>query len=88
MKCDLLLTFNDNDECTIVSGTTGITATGSGKFVENGEKKAWGGKDRDAIYLDYSVDFGIKKVATKDTLVLQTRGTNKIETFVPKYRTN
>ena len=88
MKCDLLLTFNDNDECTIVSGTTGITATGSGKFVENGEKKAWGGKDRDAIYLDYSVDFGIKKVATKDTLVLQTRGTNKIETFVPKYRAN
>lgn len=52
------------------------------------ERKKRGGKDRDAIYLDYSVDFGIKKVATKDTLVLQTRGTNKLELFTPKYKVN
>lgn len=38
MNCDLLLTFNDDNECTITSGTTGISATGSGKFVEDGEK--------------------------------------------------
>lgn len=88
VNCDLLLTFNDNNECTITSGTTGISATGSGKFVEDGEKKAWGNKDRDAIYLEYNVDFGIKQVATKDTLVLQTRGTNKLEVFTPKYVAN
>lgn len=85
ITCDLLLNFNDNNECTITSGTQGVTASGSGKFVENGEKLAWGNKDRDAIYLDYKIDFGSKQIATKDTLVLQTRGTNKIETFSPQY---
>lgn len=34
MKCDLLLTFNDDNECTITSGTTGITATGSGTILK------------------------------------------------------
>lgn len=38
VNCDLLLTFNDDNECTITSGTTGVSATGSGKFVEDGEK--------------------------------------------------
>ena len=33
------MTFNDDNECTITSGTTGVSATGSGKFVEDGEKK-------------------------------------------------
>lgn len=88
LTCDLLLTFNDEGECSITSDTSGMTATGSGKYVVNGEKKAWGNKDRDALYLDYTIDFGIKKYATKDTLVMQTRGTNKKETFIPKYRTN
>ncbi|HJD75810.1 MAG TPA: DUF5627 domain-containing protein [Bacteroides reticulotermitis] len=88
VNCDLLLTFNDKDECTITSATTGISATGSGKFVEDGEKKSWGNKDRDAIYLEYNVDFGTKQIATKDTLVLQTRGTNKLEVFSPKYVAN
>lgn len=88
VNCDLLLTFNDNNECTITSGTEGMTATGFGKFVKDGEKKSWGNKDRDVIYLDYSVDFGINQIATKDTLVLQTRGTNKRELFTPKYRAN
>ena len=64
------------------------SATGSGKFVEDGEKNSWGNKDRDAIYLEYDVDFGFKQIATKDTLVLQTRGTNKLEVFAPKYKAN
>lgn len=88
VTCELLLTFNDNNECTITSGTAGMTATGTGKFVKDGEKKSWGNKDRDAIYLDYNVDFGINQLATKDTLVLQTRGTNKLELFTPKYVAN
>ena len=56
--------------------------------VEDGEKNSWGNKDRDAIYLEYDVDFGFKQIATKDTLVLQTRGTNKLEVFAPKYKAN
>ena len=84
VKCNLLLTF-DGDNCTITSGTDGISASGSGKFVEDGEKQSWGNKDRDVIYLDYSIDYGFKQVATKDTLVAQTRGTNKLVTFTPTY---
>ncbi|WP_300724612.1 DUF5627 domain-containing protein [uncultured Bacteroides sp.] len=87
VTCDLLLNFN-GDECTVTSGTDGISISGSGKFVENGEKKAWGNKDRDAIYLDYTISMGSKTIATKDTLVLQTRGTNKLEVFTPKYVEN
>ena len=74
VTCDLLLTFNDNDECTITSGTEGFTASGTGKFVVDGEKQSWGNKDRNALYLDYNIDFGAKQYNTKDTLVVQTRG--------------
>ena len=38
-------------------GLDGVTATGTGKFVQDGEKNSWGNKDRDAIYLKYTVDF-------------------------------
>ena len=60
---DLLLSFNGdinstNDNCTITSLTTGVTATGSGSWTDNGEKKSWNNKDRDLMELNYSVDFG------------------------------
>ena len=75
LTCDLVLTFNDNDECTITSGTEGFTASGNGKFVVDGDKASWGNEeDRNALYLDYNVDFGTKQYVTKDTLVVQTRG--------------
>ena len=52
-----------------------MTASGSGKFVSKGEKNSLGGKDRDAIYLEYNVDLQDQNIqlATKDTLVLRTR---------------
>lgn len=84
--CDLLLTFNDNNECTIASATTGVTATGSGKYVSQGEKNSWGNQDRSALYLDYNIQFAGSTVATKDTLVLRSRGSFKKELFVPVYR--
>ncbi|MCF0198788.1 MAG: adhesin, partial [Bacteroidaceae bacterium] len=84
MACDLLLTFN-GDKCTVSSATQGVTAQGEGLFVTKGEKKAWGDKDRDALYLKYSIDYGNVKVETTDTLVLQTRATNQKVTFSPKY---
>ncbi len=84
LTCELVLTFNDNGECTITSGTEGYTASGSGQFVQDGEKNSWGGQDRNALYLDYEVDFGTKQYQTTDTLVVRDRGV-KIETFNPTY---
>ena len=81
---DLVLTF-DGDNISVSSGTAGITASGNGTFVQDGEKKAWGNKDRDGIYLDYEVDFGAKVYAIKDTLVSRSREVS-METFSPTYK--
>ncbi|MCH7412415.1 DUF5627 domain-containing protein [Belliella sp. R4-6] len=78
----LLLNFNNDGDCTVVSGTEGVTATGSGKFVKKGEKKSWGDKDRDALYLSYELDLPQMRVNTTDTLVLRNRGV-ALETFNP-----
>ena len=72
---NLLLTFPDDNSCTLSSASDGATVTGTGKFVSKGEKKSLGGKDRDAIYLDYTLDIPGQnmKFESKDTLVLRTR---------------
>ncbi len=85
LTCDLLITFSDNGDCTITSATEGITASGSGKYVKDGEKLAWGNKDRDGIYLDYKVDFGPKQIVAKDTLVSRSREIT-MELYVPTYK--
>lgn len=87
VNCTLQLTFDATGNCTIASITSGITATGTGKFVSKGEKNSWGNKDRDALYLDYSVNITAQnmQVATKDTLVMRDRAV-ALETFVPVYR--
>ena len=36
--CNLILAFNDNNECTLSTDTPGCTVSGSGKYVEKGEK--------------------------------------------------
>ena len=53
-------------QCTI----TGEGVAGTGTFGSGTEAKAWGDKDRDALYLNYTV--GSKTY--QDTLVLQRRG--------------
>lgn len=78
----MLLTFNAQGECTVTSETEGVSASGSGKFVSKGDKNSWGNKDRDVLYLDYSVNYGDIQVATKDTLVVRDRGV-KAEWFTP-----
>lgn len=83
--CDLLLTFDGSGNATVSSATEGVTASGSGKFVKDGEKKAWGNKDRDAIYLEYDVDFGTKQYHTRDTLVSRSREI-VLETYSPTYK--
>lgn len=82
---DLVLTFSDDNQISVSSGTAGITATGNGTFVKDGEKKAWGNKDRDGIYLNYEVNFGEKIYAIKDTLVSRSREVS-METFSPTYK--
>ncbi len=84
LTCELLLSFDDKGKCTITSATDEFKASGSGKFVKNGERKAWGNKDRDALYLDYKIDFNYMQYETKDTLVARNRGISS-EVFSPSY---
>lgn len=78
----LLLTFDESGNCTITSNSEGVTASGSGKFVAKGDKNSWGNKDRDVLYLDYTMDYDGVHCATKDTLVAHYRGV-KAEWFTP-----
>lgn len=85
MTADLLLTFDGSNNCTVSSLTPGVTATGSGKWEDDGAKKAWNQKDRDMIDLSYKVDFGGGNVAeTTDNLIWQRSGV-KLEEFAPIY---
>ena len=70
----LLLNFDNQDNCTITSETAGVTATGTGKFVSKGDKNSWGNKDRDALYLQYTINYGDVQFAVTDTLVVRDRG--------------
>ncbi|MBS9522739.1 DUF1735 domain-containing protein [Litoribacter alkaliphilus] len=81
----LLLTFNNQGECTISSASEGVIASGTGSFVKRGEKKSWGNQDRDALYLDYEIDLPNMHVQTTDTLVMRNRGL-AMEFFTPEVR--
>ncbi|WP_235208224.1 DUF5627 domain-containing protein [Saccharicrinis fermentans] len=83
-NCSLLLTFDDENNCVVSTSTSGFTITGNGKFVNNGEKNSWGDKDRNAIYLDYTIEVAGKTYATLDTLVVRDRGV-AAENFSPSY---
>ena len=85
LTADLLLTFDGSDNCTITSATDGVTASGNGKWVDDGAKKAWNEKDRDMIDLSYKVDFGGGfTVETTDNLIWQRSGVT-VEEFSPIY---
>ncbi len=78
----LNLNFDAQGNCTVSTNTSNYTASGSGKFIQDGAKNSWGGKDRNVIYLDYKVDSNNMHIATTDTLVLRNRGVT-METFSP-----
>lgn len=97
VSCNLILTF-DGDKCTISTDDENVTATGSGEFIVKGTEKPeykdyqWGNINgepvqRDILRLEYNVNFTAKniQVSTNDTLVVQTRESNKKEFFYPKY---
>lgn len=97
IACNLILTFN-GDQCTISTDDENVTATGSGEFITKGTEKPeykdyqWGSMNgkpvqRDILRLQYNVNFTDKdiQVSTNDTLVVQTRESNKREFFDYKY---
>ncbi len=95
--CRLILTFNGNT-CTVSTDDENVTATGSGEFITKGTEKQeykdfqWGSNNgvpvqRDILRLSYEVNFADidMQVSTNDTLVVQTRESNKRVFFTPKY---
>ena len=99
ISCNLILTF-DGNKCTISTDDENVTATGSGEFITKGTEKPeykdyqWGSNNgelvqRDILRLAYDVNFANKdiQVSTNDTLVVQTRESNKRVFFTPKYVT-
>lgn len=94
--CNLILTFNGN-QCTISTDDENVTVTGSGEFIPKGSGKPeykdyqWQGEgkpdERDILRLSYDVNFESSniQVSTNDTLVVQTRESNKREFYSPKY---
>ena len=100
ISCNLILTFTGNI-CKISTEDANITVTGEGEFITKGTEKAeykdyqWGSNNgqpvqRDILRLSYNVDFTDKniQVSTADTLVVQTRESNKRVFFTPKYVEN
>ena len=99
ISCNLILTFN-GDKCTISTDDENVTATGSGEFIAKGTERPeykdyqWGSMNgepvqRDILRLAYDVNFSKNdiQVSTSDTLVVQTRESNKRVFYSPKYVT-
>lgn len=97
VSCNLILTFNGN-QCTVSTDDENVTATGSGEYIAKGTERAeykdyqWGSNNgelvqRDILRLAYEVNFKNSdiQVSTADTLVVQTRESNKKEFFTPKF---
>jgi len=111
LNLSLKLSFDESENCDVTPMTTSyqlndsvrvynIAATGNGAFVKKGEKKSWGNKDRDALYLAYNVSYEVEikypnagfadrldqvTYATTDTLVVRDRGV-KVEVLTPSYK--
>ncbi len=80
----VVLTFDEAGNCTVSSAEPkSYQISGTGKFVEKGDKNSWGNKDRNAIFLDYTVDLPQLTCHTVDTLVVRNRGV-VLETFIPE----
>ena len=79
LKADLLLTFDDKENCTITSLTDGVKATGSGSWADNGIH-SWNNKDRDLMELNAEITFagGVKK-NLNEKLVWWRSGVSKEE---------
>lgn len=75
---DIIATFDGNNCVLSNPDIAAYSLTGNGQYVSNGDM--FGGKERDVLHLNYSVDFGSATHTFSDTLVLRDRGI-KFETF-------
>lgn len=82
---DLLLTFDSNENCTITSLTNGVTATGTGSWGDDTEKKAWGDKDRDGMELNYTITLADGTKNSVSEKLVWLRSGVKQEFFEPTY---
>lgn len=91
LRCDLLVDIDGQGVCTVSTDSPDCTASGSGKWVRQGEPKAWGDKDRDLLELKYtfSIDYvynaqtgeqATYKLSSDERMVMQSRQ-NKLEEF-------
>ena len=86
-NAELQLTFDGSEKCTVTALTDGVTATGSGSWGDDSEKKAWGDKDRDGMTLDYTVTFADgKSFSTSEKMVWQRSGVIPANEFSPVYQ--
>ena len=78
-------TYQLNDTVTVRD----ISVSGDGEFIKDGDKKSWGNKDRDALFIDYEASFEVEikypvsgqpdnvkeyTYKTSDILVVRDRG--------------
>ncbi len=85
LNVPIIIEFDDQGNITVTDNAADYTATGSGTFVHKSEsQESWGDESRNAIYLDYEIDWDSSQrhVETADTLVLRDRGVG-LETFTP-----
>lgn len=86
--CDLILTFNSDETCTVTTDTDGCTVNGSGLWEYHDEPLAWNKADRDRITLNYTIGYTYESageqvtttVKTSETLVMRDRQ-NSLEDF-------
>lgn len=71
--CNVLLTFDADNRCTLSTDTPNCSVSGTGEYIEKGEKNSFNGKDRDVIHLDYTVELNGTTYVTQDTLVMRDR---------------
>lgn len=86
VNATLLLTVDDQGNVTVSDESGDYTASGSGTFINKSESdESWGDEPRNAIYLEYEIDWdqSQRHVESADTLVLRDRGVGT-ETFTPQ----
>lgn len=87
---ELELVFDENNNCTVqLPEGSNYSLEGDkngGTFVKDGDKNSWGNKDRDVLYLDYTIkNHEGNTCHTLDTLVMRDRGV-AYEVFTPNYK--
>ena len=76
-----IFTFSGNN-CTITSGTEGVTITGNGTYTENSSAYNWALKDRNGLKFNLSANWGDTQLTMDYDMALQRRGSgNTVEEF-------